>query len=112
MNAVENQVNELQKQAMRVDTLASTEQVLRQLAEEASEVSQAALKMVRVFENTTPVSFQEAKSKLNEEITDVFNCLTVLNKKVNGVCRVDREMQIKKMKRWAERMKERKKNEN
>lgn len=98
-------MNEFQKQAMRVDDLASTEQVLRQLAEEASEVSQAALKMIRVFENTTPVSFQEAKSKLNEEITDVFNCLAVLNKKVSGVCSVDREMQIQKMKRWAERMK-------
>lgn len=105
-------MNEFQKQAMRVDAAASMEQVLRQLAEEAGEVSQAALKMIRVFENTTPVSFQEAKSKLNEEITDVFNCLAVLNKKVDGICRVNRQMQIQKMERWAERMKESKKNEN
>lgn len=105
-------MNEFQKQAMRVDAAASMEQVLRQLAEEAGEVSQAALKMIRVFENTTPVSFQEAKSKLNEEITDVFNCLAVLNKKVYGICRVNRQMQIQKMERWAERMKESKKNEN
>lgn len=104
-------MNEFQKQAIRVDASASTEQVLRQLAEEASEVSQAALKMIRVFENTTPVSFQEAKSKLNEEITDVFNCLAVLNKKVDGICRVNRQMQIQKMERWAERMEESKKNE-
>lgn len=31
-------MNEFQKQAIRVDASASTEQVLRQLAEEASEV--------------------------------------------------------------------------
>lgn len=98
-------MSELQKQAEWVNEVASTEQVLRQLAEEASELSQAALKMIRVFENTTPVSFQEAKSKLKEEITDVFNCLIVLNKSINGVCRVDREMQIQKMERWSERMK-------
>lgn len=102
-------MKELEKQVMCVDSFSSTEQVMRQLAEEASELSQAELKMIRVFENTTPVSFQEAKSKLNEEITDVFNCLIVLNKKVNGICRVDREMQIRKMKRWAERIEESKK---
>ncbi len=52
---------------------------LEQLAEEASELSQAALKLARVYrgENPTPVSADQALDSLVEETADVRNCLNV-----------------------------------
>lgn len=49
------------------------EDILCQLAEEASELSQAALKLRRAITGTnpTPVSVHNAKHALNEEIADV-----------------------------------------
>lgn len=47
------------------------EYVFRQLAEEASELCQAALKMVRVMNNETPVRWAEAQQHLMEEMADV-----------------------------------------
>ena len=45
---------------------------LEQLAEEASELSKAALKMARIIrgDNPTPVTFETAYNNLVEEITD------------------------------------------
>lgn len=50
--------------------------MLEQLAEEAAELSQAALKLARVLrgENPTPVTRKEANKKLMEEYTDVKQC--------------------------------------
>ena len=45
--------------------------LLRQLAEECGELTQAALKLVRVYEGTTPVTEEEAMDKLAEELADV-----------------------------------------
>lgn len=47
---------------------------LENLAEEASELAQAALKMARVIrkENPTPIRLAEAHSNLVEEYTDVY----------------------------------------
>ena len=47
--------------------------MLEQLAEEADELSQAALKLARVLrgENPTPVTRKEAREHLMEEYTDV-----------------------------------------
>lgn len=45
--------------------------LLRQLAEECGELTQAALKLVRVYEGTTPVSEEEALNSLAEELADV-----------------------------------------
>ena len=47
------------------------EYVFRQLAEEAAELCQAALKMVRVMNNETPVRWAEAQEHLMEEMADV-----------------------------------------
>lgn len=53
-----------------------TPAMLEQLAEEAAELSQAALKLARVLrgENPTPVTRKEANKKLMEEYTDVKQC--------------------------------------
>lgn len=52
-----------------------------QLAEEASELAHAALKMARVLrnENPTPIKKVDAKIHVAEEFTDVFQCAEELN---------------------------------
>ena len=54
-------------------------EVMTQLAEEASELAQAALKYRRTLSNSnpTPVTRREAETKLLEEIADVKLCLHV-----------------------------------
>ena len=50
--------------------------LLDQLAEEASELTKAALKLSRILrgENPTPVTEQEAVNNLIEEFSDVIQC--------------------------------------
>lgn len=62
-----------------VTDFLSQEEILLQLAEEASELSQAALKLRRVMNgsNPTPVGFQEARKNLTEEIADVQLCIDI-----------------------------------
>lgn len=60
------------------------EYVLRQLAEESAELTQATLKMVRAMREETPVRWQDAQNHLLEEIADVevmldFLTVNVLN---------------------------------
>ena len=58
-----------------IDILGEAE-VLAQLAEEAAELAQAALKLRRVLDgrNPTPVAEWEARDNLKEEYTDVVHC--------------------------------------
>lgn len=82
------------------------EELLAQLAEEATELAHAALKMRRVVDgkNPTPVRLSEAWANLQEEISDVFLCLTVLE--INPV---DQEYLVsmqKKLDRWVGRLRE------
>ena len=85
------------------DQLPDTE-LLAQLAEEAVELSHAALKVRRVYDgrNPTPVSRNEAHAKLYEEIADVLNCLRVLGYSTN-VADYQHTMD-QKMDRWAGRI--------
>lgn len=79
--------------------------LLEQLAEEASELSQAALKLIRAKElsnNVTPRMEQEVTQNLVEEILDCNLVMSLL-------CRKDRKLvlsmpKINKHKRWAERL--------
>ena len=75
-------------------------ELLAQLAEEASELAHAALKLRRVRDgrNYTPVTFGEAYEQLKEEISDVLLCLDVLG--VDG----DRRTMDAKLERWADRL--------
>ena len=58
-----------------IDALGEAE-VLAQLAEEAAELAQAALKLRRVLDgrNPTPVAEWAARDNLKEEYTDVVLC--------------------------------------
>lgn len=56
------------------------DELLAQLAEEAAELSQAALKLRRALTgiNPTPVTVDEARKSLVEEAADVYNVLGLL----------------------------------
>lgn len=77
--------------------------LLEQLAEEAAELSQAALKMIRAEElsnNPTPTNASIAREQLNEEANDVVMLLEPL-----GI--QDSEIHVKfKWNRWANRIRE------
>ena len=77
--------------------------MLEQLAEEAAELSQAALKLARVLrgENPTPVTKEAAWKHLVEEYTDVYQCAMELEIPVDWI-----QIQKKRKrfwKRWEER---------
>lgn len=69
------------------------------LAEECTELAQAALKMARVLraENPTPVSQQEAFEMVREELTDVVSCAVALG------LEVDDDQSVRKFRRMQER---------
>ena len=77
-------------------------EILAGLAEEASELAQAALKLRRVFDKTnpTPKSEEEAIECLYEEIADVKLYLSMID--IPNVY-IDEIMQTKE-KRWALRL--------
>lgn len=82
------------------DTLA----VLLALAEEANEVSQAALKYARALElvkHPTPVSAEEALKNIQEEFDDLYIVILVAKSKnlVNPWI-----VSNKKIERWADRL--------
>ena len=76
---------------------------MEQLAEEAAELAQAALKMARIMrgDNPTPVPYMEALRRLREEYTDVFVSA------VAAELLTDSDLAKAKMDRWAARVKER-----
>ena len=90
----------------------SERDLLEQLAEEASELSQAALKLIRasrINANYTNLTIGEAKSNLIEEFYDVFNVwLVLVTKDVAMRHGADEYLADgfgnKKQKRWAERL--------
>lgn len=82
------------------------EEILTQLAEEAAELSQAALKYRRTLSNAnpTPVGRKEAEIKLLEEIADVKLCLHVAGfEAVRHKIQVNRTISTKAA-RWLKRL--------
>ena len=84
-------------------------EVMTQLAEEASELAQAALKYRRTLSNAnpTPITRREAEEKLLEEIADVKLCLHVSGfEAVRHKIQVNRTITAKSQ-RWLQRLSER-----
>lgn len=84
--------------------ILSQSEILAQLAEEAAELSQAALKLRRALGGTgnpTPVTAQEAFEGLLEELADVTVC-------VNQICGINwdyvNEIAKNKLGRWEGRL--------
>ena len=82
--------------------------VLMALAEEASELSKAAMKYARakgLLDNPTPISVEQAEADLIEEYNDLLICVGVLNKMPSLTICVDVDLRMRKCRRWAERIK-------
>ena len=77
---------------------------LEQLAEEAAELAQAALKLARIVraENPTPVDYDTAFSSLLEELGDVRLCAAVLEEKYGKLDTSETER--RKLARWKHRL--------
>lgn len=77
---------------------------LEQLAEEAAELAQAALKLARIVrhENPTPVDYETAFYSLLEELGDVRLCTKVLEEKYGKLITIKDER--KKLARWRQRI--------
>ena len=82
------------------------EDLYLQMAEEAAELSKAALKMARVISgrNPTPVTKPVAFHNVLEEIADVKNCMMVLD--LNKYDLDISMLQVDKIGRWEERLKQ------
>lgn len=81
-----------------------TEELLAQLAEEAAELAQAALKLRRVEDGTNParVSREEAIKNLLEEIADVKLQIHLLGFDCEKAEEVIRGYMVRKTDRWAD----------
>lgn len=95
----------------RVSDFLPQEELLAQLAEEASELSQAALKLRRVLDgrNPTPVGYQMAVKQLCEEIADVRVCMDQVH-----FCQESaiQETYDSKLSRWISRLREARRKED
>ena len=82
------------------------EYMLRQMAEECSELSQAALKYIRAARRETPMRIDEAIEHLTEEIADVRVMIDAVTATVLSERDVDDVLGIKEQKldRWKTRM--------
>lgn len=86
-------------------------EILCQLAEEASELAQAALKLRRAYDgkNPTPKTVEECINALLEESADVDLCLCLLcrllpNMTEVGLFILHEKIEEKKLKRWIKRL--------
>ena len=79
-------------------------ELLCQLAEEASELAQAALKLRRAItgDNPTPVTPEQARANLLEEVVDVLNCLRTMKIPIDPAAYY--QAMDAKAKRWSERL--------
>ena len=86
----------------KVRELITQPALYEQLAEEATELAQAALKVARIYrnENYTPLTLGEALHNLYEEYTDVYICAQTL------IINPDEEILEEKLNRWIERNKD------
>ena len=80
--------------------------LLIQLAEEASELAQAATKYYRVMRgaNPSPVSMQDARDALVEEIADVNVAAEAVRRKMGISCDEIAEVEGAKIERWRRRV--------
>lgn len=100
--SIEKALEDWGRELAEVHTLLGCCELLAGLAEEAAELSQAALKLRRTIDkrNRTPVSTSEASRALNEEFADVVVCAAALGLDREEVERFIRE----KAARWSTRL--------
>lgn len=93
-----------------IENHVSYTDLLKQTAEEASELAQAALKLLRAMEGTnpTPKSVDECMDDLTEEMQDTRFCMERLIDMMEHDTTESRMDEIRRVKtqRWIERLKE------
>lgn len=97
-------MNDFRTYRNHVDYVLDEREKLEALAEECTELAQAALKLIRAKDysrNVTPIDEQEALANLYEELNDVVSCLYILGVTLPDY--TDNE-HYAKWKRWAERL--------
>ena len=84
-----------------IDRNVPFEAMYEQLAEEAAELAQAALKVSRTIrgENPTPMTQRQAHENVVEELADLAVVCEVIG------LEPDKSIMLKKMQRWADRLK-------
>lgn len=92
-----------------IEKYLTRDELLCQLAEEAAELSQAALKYRRALTltNPTPVTEEDARVGLLEETADVLLCLSLCGVNINSRDGDGGEIAStfrRKLRRWAERL--------
>lgn len=99
---IEKALEDWGRELTEIHSLLGCCELLAGMAEEASELSQAALKLRRTIDksNPTPVSTSDASHKLNEEFADVILCAAALGLDREEVERFIRE----KAARWSMRL--------
>ena len=95
---------------MKINEILSKKEILAQLAEEASELSQAALKLRRAIDdkNPTPKSVWACENALDEEIADVWLCIRELGFSDDVHLMIQDGIMIAKQDRWLSRLHARK----
>lgn len=80
--------------------------MLEGLAEESSELAQAALKLARILrgENPTPMHFEEAHEKLVEEMADVILYSQVIRERHGIQLSEVADLILAKQDRWEKRL--------
>jgi NTP pyrophosphatase (non-canonical NTP hydrolase) len=88
--------------------------LLAQAAEECSELAQACLKLIRVYDkvNPTTVSEEDAINNLAEEAADVLLCVSVLVESGLISPEAIESYQIAKYERWLKRLENKENEEN
>ena len=88
------------------------DELLAQLAEEAAELVQAALKLRRAYTGTnpTPVTRRAAYNALLEELADVYVCIHAMRLDDCETLSTVRLVAKEKMARWAARLEDANKN--
>lgn len=96
----------MKEDIIKIRRLLPMDEILAQLAEEASELSKAALKLRRALtgENPTPLSTFDCYEAIQEEIFDVINCIEVA-----GLVQIEYNAPEieRKRQRWIKRLEER-----
>ena len=101
---IENNIPAPKCGSREISHLITGDELLRQTAEEAVELAQAALKVIRAAKGTTPLDGEDAVDMLVEEIADVQNCIAVLSERLPGLQDKANKISAEKMKRWKERL--------
>ena len=103
-------MNENQKYFDYVVRRLDKRTILEQLAEEASELTKASLKLIRsenFSNNFTPITKEESIKNLNEEIDDIRMIILVLRTRYDELQSIPNDSDIlnnSKWERWAKRL--------